>query len=232
MNGFFGLVLVALAAAALVYYHGEGQIAGLPVDQLAALLALGAFALMVAGWVVQEFRGQWARGALAILFWLVMMAGLVAAYSYRGELHEVASRVIGELSPGEPVVSSSGEVTIVRRMDGTFVVAGGVNDRALRFIFDTGASAVVLTAESAEAVGFEPAALNYVVPVATANGRTLAASVTLDTVRVGSIVERRIRALVARPGTLRENLLGMTFLERLASYEVRNNRLILRGRGA
>jgi aspartyl protease family protein len=56
--------------------------------------------------------------------------------------------------------------------------------------------------------------------------------VTLDMLRVGSIAERRVRALVARPGALRENLLGMTFLERLTSYEVRGNRLILRGRAA
>jgi aspartyl protease family protein len=37
-----------------------------------------------------------------------------------------------------------------------------------------------------------------------------------------------VPALVARPGMLGENLLGMTFLERLASYEVRGNRLVLR----
>jgi aspartyl protease family protein len=56
--------------------------------------------------------------------------------------------------------------------------------------------------------------------------------VTLDRVAIGSIREQRVRALVAKPGVLHENLLGMTFLERLASYEVRNNRLILRGKGA
>jgi aspartyl protease family protein len=112
------------------------------------------------------------------------------------------------------------------------MIAGRANDRDLRFIFDTGASMVVLTAESAKAIGIDPASLNYVVPVATANGRTLAAPVTLDSLTVGSITERRVRALVARPGMLGENLLGMTFLERLASYEVRSNRLILRGRGA
>jgi aspartyl protease family protein len=60
----------------------------------------------------------------------------------------------------------------------------------------------------------------------------VAAPVTLDRLTVGSITEQRVRALITRPGLLRENLLGMTFLERLASYEVRNNRLILRGRGS
>ena len=227
-----GLAIVLLGMAALVFFQAQGEVAGLPADQFASLIALGALMLMFSSWIVQEFRGHWLRGFQAILFWAVLTVGLVGLYAYRGELQEVASRLIADIAPGEPVVGGGGEVSIVRRMNGTFVVAGRVNDRDARFIFDTGASTVVLTAEGAQAIGFNPATLNYVVPVATANGRTLAAPVTLETLTIGSITERRVRALVARPGTLGENLLGMTFLERLASYEVRGNRLILRGRGA
>jgi aspartyl protease family protein len=87
---------------------------------------------------------------------------------------------------------------------------------------------VVLTAESAAASGIRPETLRYTIPVATANGESLAAPVTLDRLAIGPIVERRVPALVARPGALRQNLLGMSFLDRLASYEVRGNRLILR----
>ena len=232
MSGAVGLAIVLLGMAVLVFLHGQGEVAGLPADQFASLVAAGAFALMISSWVFQEFRGQWIRGVQALVFWAALILGVAGLYGYRGELHEVASRLVSDLTPGEPVVGSGGEVTITRRMDGTFVVAGQVNSRDLRFIFDTGASTVVLTAESAQAIGFTPAALNFTVPVSTANGRTTAAPVTLETLRIGSITERRVRALVARPGALRENLLGMTFLERLASYEVRSNRLILRGRGA
>lgn len=227
-----GLAIVLLGMAVLVFFQAQGEVAGLPADQFASLIALGALMLMFSSWIVQEFRGHWLRGFQAILFWGVLTVGLVGLYAYRGELQEVASRLIADIAPGEPVVGGGGEVSIVRRMNGTFVVSGRVNDRDARFIFDTGASTVVLTAEGAQAIGFNPATLNYVVPVATANGRTLAAPVTLETLTIGSITERRVRALVARPGTLGENLLGMTFLERLASYEVRGNRLILRGRGA
>ena len=232
MSGAVGLAIILLGMAGLVFFHGQGDIAGLPADQFASLIALGAVALMISSSVVQEFRGQWLRGVQAIVFWAALTLGIVGLYGSRGELHEVASRMISDMAPGQPVVGSGGEVSIARRIDGTFVVSGQVNDRDLRFIFDTGASTVVLTAESAQAVGFAPGALNYTVPVSTANGRTMAAPVTLDTLRVGSITERRVRALVARPAALRENLLGMTFLERLTSYEVRANRLILRGRGA
>jgi aspartyl protease family protein len=232
MSGAFGLALILLGVAVLVFFHGDGVVAGLQADELAALIALAALLLLVSGWVVQEFRGQWMRGVQAIAVWIVLGAGLVGAYSYRWEIREGATRVISDLAPGEPVLGSSGEVTVARRMDGTFVVSGRANGRDLRFIFDTGASTVVLSAESAHALGLSAATLAYTVPVATANGRTMAAPVTLDSVSVGTITERRVRALVARPGVLRDNLLGMTFLERLASYEVRGNRLILRGRGA
>jgi aspartyl protease family protein len=227
-----GLALILLGMALLMFFHGQGEIAGLPADQVASLVALGALVLMIAGWVVQEFRGNWARGVQAILFWAVLMAGLAGLYSYRGELQEVASRVMGDIAPGEPMVGSGGEVTVTRRMNGAFIVASRISGRELRFIFDTGASMVVLTAESAQDLGFNAASLNYVVPVSTANGITMAAPVTLEALTIGSITERRVRALVARPGVLRENLLGMSFLERLVSYEVRSNRLILRGRGA
>ena len=63
----------------------------------------------------------------------------------------------------------------------------------------------------------------------TANGRTRAASVTLDRVAIGGIVERSVPALVAQPGQLKTNLLGMSFLNRLQSWEVRGDKLVMRG---
>jgi aspartyl protease family protein len=94
---------------------------------------------------------------------------------------------------------------------------------------DTGASAVVLTQDAAKAAGLPLEVLSYTVPVDTANGRTRAASVTLDRVAVGDIVERGVPALVAQPGQLRTSLLGMSFLNRLESWEVRGDRLVMRG---
>ncbi|MEX2036258.1 MAG: TIGR02281 family clan AA aspartic protease, partial [Xanthobacteraceae bacterium] len=63
----------------------------------------------------------------------------------------------------------------------------------------------------------------------TANGRTRAAPVTLDRLAVGDIVERAVPALIAQPGQLRTSLLGMSFLNRLESWEVRGDRLMMRG---
>ena len=95
-------------------------------------------------------------------------------------------------------------------------------------IFDTGASSVVLTHAAAKAAGLPLEVLNYSVNVDTANGRTRAAPVTLATIAVGGIVEREVSALIAQPGQLRVSLLGMSFLNRLAGWEVRGDRLVLR----
>ena len=108
-------------------------------------------------------------------------------------------------------------------------MAAQVNGTRVAMALDTGASAVVLTQEAAKAAGLPLEVLSYTVPVDTANGRTRAASVTLDQIAVGSIVERGVPALVAQPGQLRVSLLGMSFLNRLESWEVRGDRLVMRG---
>ena len=79
------------------------------------------------------------------------------------------------------------------------------------------------------AAGLPIEVLNYTVNVDTANGRTRAAAVTLDRVAVGGLTERSVPALVAQPGQLKNNLLGMSFLNRLQSWEVRGDRLRMRG---
>ena len=54
-----------------------------------------------------------------------------------------------------------------------------------------------------------------------------ALQVRLDQVAVGPIVMRNVSAMVARRGALDESLLGMSFLERLKSYTVERDRLVM-----
>ena len=96
-------------------------------------------------------------------------------------------------------------------------------------VLDTGASSVVLTHDAAVAAGLPVEMIHYTVSVDTANGRAQAAPVTLDRIAVGSIVERQVPALIAPPGQLRTSLLGMSFLSRLQGWEVRGDKVTLRG---
>ena len=67
------------------------------------------------------------------------------------------------------------------------------------------------------------------VSIDTANGRTRAAPVTLDHIAVGSLEEKSVDALVVQPGQLKTSLLGMSFLNRLQSWQVNGDRLVLQG---
>jgi aspartyl protease family protein len=71
--------------------------------------------------------------------------------------------------------------------------------------------------------------LKYTVNIDTANGRARAAPVTLDRIAIGGLVERSVEALVAQPGQLKMSLLGMSFLNRLQSWQVSGDRLVLQG---
>jgi aspartyl protease family protein len=104
-----------------------------------------------------------------------------------------------------------------------------VNGAQVAMVLDTGATSVVLTQEAAKAAGLPVEVLAYTATIETANGRARAAPVTLDRIAIGRIVERAVPALIMPPGQLRTSLLGMSFLSRLQSWEVRGERLVIRG---
>jgi aspartyl protease family protein len=169
-----------------------------------------------------------------LLIWAAVIFGLVAAYSYREEFGAVLHRVAGELvPPGETigVATDPGElaVRVRRRSDGHFAVRSTVNGQSMMMLVDTGASTVVLKPSDAERAGIDTRDLAFTVAVQTANGTTYAAPVRLRSVAVGPLIVENVNALVAQPGSLNENLLGMSFLRRLQSYEFSKDFLTLRG---
>jgi len=225
---YLGLAAIALVTAVLVLSDGSDSVGGvIEPDHLAALASTGGIlALVVAGYW-RQFRSALGPNLRALFAWALIGLALVIGYSYRDRFQGVGARVLGDLRPGSAVSGPGGSVTITRRADGDFRVEAEVNGRVQPFLFDTGASSVVLTAENAAALGIKPAPADFTARVSTANGLAYAAPIQLDALRIGTITERRVNAMVARPGSLAGNLLGQTFLTRLSAYEVRGDRLIL-----
>ena len=186
-----------------------------------ALVLLGLVAALL-------FRQRFTRVLESVLIWVVVALVLALGYTYRFELRDVADRVLAEFIPGRAATRGN-TVEIARGGGGSFSVSTQVNGARIAMVLDTGASAVVLTQEAAKAAGLPLEVLNYSVNVETANGRARAAPVTLDRVSIGGITERSVPALIAQPGQLRTNLLGMSFLNRLESWEVRGDKLMMRG---
>jgi clan AA aspartic protease (TIGR02281 family) len=116
-----------------------------------------------------------------------------------------------------------------RAGDGSFVFDAVLNGSHARMMFDTGATAVELRAEDASRAGINTSKLNYSTKVKTANGIAEVAPVVIETMTVGNITQRNVPGYVAKQGTLQANLLGQTFLARLAGYNVENNQLVLKG---
>jgi aspartyl protease family protein len=177
---------------------------------------------------VALYRYQFSHVLRSVILWLLIVLALALGYTYRIELQGVADQVLAQFLPGRPVTKGR-TVQIARGAGGNFSVIGQVNGARITMVLDTGASAVVLTHEAARAAGLPLEVLKYSVNVETANGLARAAPVTLDRVSIGGLTERSVPALVASPGALRTSLLGMSFLNRLESWEVRGDRLLLRG---
>lgn len=159
-------------------------------------------------------------------------ATLAAAlvYAEPAQLAKASALVQAVLDPNPATSHTRVRTVEVRRArNGDFALRARVNGARTPMVMDTGASAVILTFEDARAAGLPTEFLDYSVTIDTANGKTRAASVVLDKIAVGDLSEQSIPALIVEPGKLKVSLLGMTFLDRLHSFEVRGDRIELRG---
>jgi len=113
------------------------------------------------------------------------------------------------------------------KSDGQFWTDARVNSGYVKFLVDTGASAVALTLDDAKKSGIRTHDLEYDVPVSTAGGTNMAAYVELKSISVGAITIRNVDALIIPEG-LNTSLLGMTYLGELQKVEATPNALLLR----
>jgi len=221
------LAVLAIALCVLLLRGNEvvwSELAALDASSVETrIVALVLLAIVV----LALFRQRFPNALQSAAVWALIALVLVLAYTYRFELRDVSDRVLAEIIPGRAVTRGH-TVEIARGTGGSFAVTTQVNGARIAMVLDTGASAVVLTQEAARTAGLPLEVLNYSVHVDTANGRARAAPVTLDKVSIGGITERSVPALITQGG-LRTNLLGMSFLNRLQSWEVRGDRLLLRG---
>lgn len=228
------IVLMVLIGALALLIAGDATLFGLDWPDLAAAGFIAAFLVVVTLSLAGSYRGRTFQAARDFFTWAAIAFVLVAGYSYRHEITDIAYRVRGELSPPGNAVSvetaapGSQAVRIRKRRDGHFIVNARVNGQNMPMLVDTGASTVVIREADALRLGVDTSRLRYTVPVQTANGITYAAHVRLASIAIGSIQVDGVDALVSRPGALRENLLGMNFLSRLRSYEFSGEFLTLR----
>ena len=220
-----------MAVVVLISRHDEGTVGPLKTEDFASVVYFSALLLLIGGGVYSIFYGRFQETLKSIGIWAGIVALLVIAYNYRGDIVRVVDRMFSIVTPDQDVTASiPNHVWIDRSTAGDFNVRVQVNGASLPMLIDTGASSVVLTVEAARATGLPVDLLKYDITIETAKGRSFAAAVVLDQIRIGNIVERRVPALIVRQGDLRMSLLGMSFLQRLDSFELRGQQMVLRGR--
>jgi aspartyl protease family protein len=169
----------------------------------------------------------------ALLWGAVAFAGFALFYFFddiRAALGPGAETALSRAERPKRAVKPqafAGEVRLRADARGHFIFDAAVNDRPTTFMADTGATLVVLTYEDAARVGLSPHSLDFSGLAQTANGVARVAPVMLDRVRIEDITVRDVPAAVAEKGALSTNLLGMSFLGRLKSFQMQGSELIL-----
>jgi aspartyl protease family protein len=170
------------------------------------------------GWAVRQVV-IW--GGISLLLYIVIGARLPSLLSPPPALAVKTTTLPAAESPGW----SGNTLVYHANRNGHVIIDGNVNGSPVRFLVDTGATVVALTVEDAAAAGFSHAGLRFKDPVRTAGGVVQVAPVTLRELRIGQFATPDVRAVVVE--NLSISLLGQSFLNRLASYQMRDGVLTL-----
>src|SRR5436305_14699909 len=145
----FRLLIIGIGLLAVILRHDQGTIGGLETGDFASLVYKLALLIFIGGAVLALFRERIAEAFQAAMFWVVIGLLLAVGYTYRHDLRDVADRVLTELLPGR-ALSRGGTVDIARGNRRQFQIVAEINGARTSTIYDTGASAVVLTQEAAK----------------------------------------------------------------------------------
>jgi aspartyl protease family protein len=165
------------------------------------------------------------------LFWSgVVLVGvaLAAPGLQRAESEAPATRPEREpVTASPPPPSRAGGLAaqeLVRAPDGHFYADGQVNGAPIRFMVDTGATAVALTREDAQRAGLQLGPERSV--ARGVGGLVEVIPVTIDRIALGGLEARHVRAAVVED--LDVSLLGQSFLSQVGSVEIRGDRMVMR----
>ena len=188
-------------------------------DQTASLIYLLVIGTVIALSHLVANRRNLSRVARQAALWGLIFLGTIAAVGLWPTIRDT-------VVPRQAVLQDGRQITVPMSADGHFYLTLDLNGVPVRFVVDTGATEIVLSAQDAARIGLDPASLNYSGRAMTANGMVETAPVRLETVALGPVVDQGVRAVVNR-GELAESLLGMSYLRRFQRLEIAGGQLLL-----
>lgn len=153
-------------------------------------------------------------------FTLMLALGLCALGS------PARADVFSMLESGRPSFNGEHELSVTPDSDGIYYIFADVNGVATRFVIDTGSDDVVLTRKDAGRAGIDVSKLDFSEDYDAASGSGVEADATVHKLAIGPLAVTDFPVSVEQEGGA--SLLGMAFLRRMKSVEIRNGRLYLR----
>ncbi len=188
-------------------------------EQIGSLAYLVLLGLIIGGWVVVSNRQNMGKLAQQAAIWIFIFLGAIVAAGLWSDIRN-------DITPRQSVMMDGARVEVPRSVDGHYYLTLRVNGAPIRFVVDTGATEVVLSAEDAAKAGLPTDGLIFSGRAFTANGMVETAPVQLAEVELGGVIDRNLRAVVNQ-GAMPDSLLGMQYLQRFDRIEISDGRLIL-----
>lgn len=135
-------------------------------------------------------------------------------------------RTTHSIDPGAEILLGR-KVRIAANDAGHFNADFKLNGRSINGLVDTGATLVAMNVSTARRIGINIAPEDLQYSVKTANGEAKAAAAVIDSLQIGRIVVEKVDAVVLEDRALKDTLIGVSFLRRLAKYQVENGALLL-----
>ncbi|UYY57040.1 TIGR02281 family clan AA aspartic protease [Sphingomonas sp. S2-65] len=164
------------------------------------------------------------------LLWLMAMvaasSAVLAASRDAGPRGASAAMAVTPLGEAEEAVIEGARVVVKRAPDGLFYVNGMVNGTRIRFLVDTGATALVLAPQDAARAGVVSLSSQPAGELQTAAGATSMGWASARSLEIAGRTLSKVRAAV--PGShLKVSLLGQDVLRRLGSITLDDDRLVI-----
>jgi len=150
--------------------------------------------------------------------WVIIFAFFIAGYG-----------VWQDLSNEQTILysNSGNDIIINMKQDGHFHATVLVNNVEIEFLIDTGATHIVLSKEDAKKLDYDLSKLIFWGKSNTANGIVETAPIRLKSIQLDQFSDTNVLAYINQ-GSMKQSLLGMSFLNNFSSVEFRNEILTLR----
>ncbi|OED47907.1 aspartyl protease [Rhodobacteraceae bacterium (ex Bugula neritina AB1)] len=175
--------------------------------------------IAVGSWGFVQNRQSLGKTLQMFAVWGFIFLGVIASYGLWDDIRQT-------VRPQQSVSVDAGRVEVPRSPDGHYYLTLSVNGAPVEFLVDTGATQIVLNEKDARRAGIDTENLAYLGRAMTANGEVRTASVRVDDISLGGISDSNLRVWV-NEGQLDKSLLGMGYLQRWSSIEIRSGALML-----